>query len=142
MLLAYLLRETGLGSALTKTRSPQRSRSDPLLPQKRGQHEPSPIPSPCWAARASHQRGWVSVLPHPVLLSNPRSQNKSHGMLCGFITQGYEKSPGALSEKQLTRLRASQQTSAKPCTTTPGTPPKRTKTRIQIRHAPLWTHSH
>lgn len=142
MLLAYLLRETGPGSALTKTRSPQRSRSDPVPPQKRGQHEPLPIPSPYWAACASHQRGWVSVLPHPVLLSNPRSRSKSHRMLCGFITWGYEKSAGAPSEKRLTRLRASQQTSAKPCTTTPGTPPKRTKTRIRIRHALLWTRSH
>ena len=77
----------------------------------------------------------MSVLPHPVLLSNARSRSKSHGMLCRFITQGYEKPPEDPSEKQLTWLHALQQTSAKPCTTTPRTPPERIKTRIRIRHA-------
>lgn len=34
MLLAYLLRETGLGLALTKTRTPQRNRSESISPKK------------------------------------------------------------------------------------------------------------
>lgn len=66
MLLAYLLRETGLGSALTQTRSLQRSRSDPISPKRRGQHEPSPTSSTRGAAHAAHQKNWVSVLPSPL----------------------------------------------------------------------------
>lgn len=67
MLLAYLLRETGLGSALTQTRSLQRSRGDPVSPKKRGHHESLPSLSTHRAVHASHQRTGVSMLPSPLL---------------------------------------------------------------------------